>query len=134
MPSIDTAIYTRLTGSGGVAALVSRRVYDAFMPQGPTLPLVTFSQVSGLRDYVMGNQSGLVEARFQVDSWAVTASGARALAEQVRLALSNWHGESDTVTVDWCEIVNETRFFEDDTLYHRISQDYRITFRESLPV
>lgn len=133
MPSIDTAIYARLKGSAGVATLVSGRVYDAFMPQGPTLPLVTFTQVSGLRDYVMGNQSGLVEARFQVDSWALTASGARALAEQVRLALSNWHGESDTVSVDWSEIVNETRFFEDETLYHRISQDYRIAYREPLP-
>ena len=132
--SIDSALYTRLSGFAGLAALVSTRNYPLIAPQNGTYPLVTYQQISGTRDYVMGNQSGLVMARFQLDSWAqdVPAS-ARAVANQVRLALSNYHGTSDSVVIDYIELMNETVMGQPDEEFWRISQDYMVTFREALP-
>jgi hypothetical protein len=133
MASIDTALYTRLSTFAGLVALASTRVYPPPAPQGATFPLVTYQQISGIRSYVYGNQSGFVVARFQLDSWAESAIGARALSEQVRLALSNYHGTSDTIVIDYISIESEQRLFEDDVELHRISQDYMVYFRETLP-
>lgn len=131
--SIDSAIYTRLSGFAGLAALVSTRIYPAPIPQSPTYPLVTYMQVSGVRGYVYGNQDGFVQGRWQVDSWSTTSTGARALAEQVRLALSNYKGTSDSVVIDLITIENELKDYDDDASLHRVIQDYFVTYRESLP-
>jgi len=132
--SIDSALYARLAGFAGLSALVSARIYPPPIPQDPTYPLVTYQQVSGNRGYVYGpNQDGFVWARFQLDSWAETLIGARALSEQVRLALSNYHGTSDSVVIDYIRIESEQQLFEEDVEKHRISQDYFVWFRESLP-
>jgi len=133
MASIDTALYTRMTGFAGLAALVGTRIYPAPIPQGATYPLVTYQQISGVRDYVYSNQSGLVRARFQVDSYAETATGARALAEQVRLALSIYNGVSDGITIDLIQIINEERVYDDEVDLHRIIHDYMVDYREALP-
>ena len=133
MASIDTALYTRLGGFAGLTALVSTRIYPPPVPQNATYPCVSYSQVSGVRDYVMGNQSGLVQSRYQLDSWATTSTGARAVAEQVRLALSNYAGTSDTIVIDYVLMESETRIFEDESDLHRISQDFIVHYRETLP-
>lgn len=132
--SIDSAIYTRLSGFAGLSALVGTRIYPPPLPQITTYPAVSYLQISAVRDYVMGNQSGLVHARFEINSWATTTITARSVAEQVRLALSNYHGTSDSVVINWTEMVSpETVFYEDETKLHGISQDYIVTYSETTP-
>jgi hypothetical protein len=133
MASIDTALFTRMSTFAALTALVSTRIYPVTMPQAATFPCVTYQQISGVRDYVMGNQSGLVRARFQVDSWSETYAETRSVSEQVRLALSNYAGTSDTVVIDRIEMVNEERLDESESALHRIMQEYMVTFRETLP-
>ena len=134
MSSIDTALFTRLSGFAGLTALVGTRIYPPPVPQNATYPLVTLSQVSGLRSYVYGNQSGFVDARFQFDCWATTSIGARALAEQLRIALSFYRGTSDGVVIDLIRMDNEIKDYDDVAELHRIIQDYFVTYREELPV
>ena len=132
MASIDSALYTRLSGFAGLAALVSTRIYPPLAPQNATYPLVTYQQISAIRPYAMGTQIGLVQARFQLDSWAETSPGARAVSEQVRLALSNYSGTSDTIVINHCELVNEQRGDpEDQGELHRIIQDFMVWFFEA---
>lgn len=133
MGTIDSAIYTRLSGFAGLSALVSTRIYPAPIPETPTYPLVTYMQVSGVRVYAMSNQTPLVDARFQVDSWATTSTGVRALAEQVRLALSAYSGTSDSVVIDLITLENEQKIYDDEAGLHRVIQDYFIAYRETQP-
>jgi hypothetical protein len=130
--SIDTALWTRLKNFAGLA-YISSRIYPPPAPQNATYPLVIYSQVSGIRGYVYGNQDGFVRAGFQLDSYAQTAAAARALAEQVRLALSIYRGTSDGIVIDLITIENEQRVYEDDVLLHRIIQDYEVVYRETTP-
>jgi hypothetical protein len=130
MASIDTALFTRLSGN---VALAGTRIYPPPIPQNATYPLVTYQQISGVRDYVYSNQSGLVRARFQMDSYAETAMGARALAEQVRLCLSIYRGTSDTIVIDLIQIINEQRVYDEDVGLHRLIHDYQIDYREACP-
>lgn len=132
--SIDSAIYTRMSGFAGLSALVSTRIYPAGdVPQNATYPLCTYSQISGVRGYVMGGQSEFVDARFQVDSWGETSISVRAVAEQVRLGLSTYHGTSDSVVIDYIVMDNEICDYDSDAELHRIIHDYRIVYRETAP-
>lgn len=91
MSDTESLLYTRLTGHAGLAALVDTRVYPMLLPQGATLPALTYQRVSGARTH---NQSGtpiLARPRIQIDCWAATYSGAKGLAAQVRAALDGWH-------------------------------------------
>lgn len=134
MSSIDTALYTRLSGFAGLAALVGTGIYPPPAPQDATYPLVTFQQISGVRTHVMGpNETGFVDARFQVDSWATSSTSARAVAEQVRLALSCYRGTSDTIVIDLVVIENEQALYDDEVELHRIIHDYIVHYRETTP-
>lgn len=131
MSNIDTAIYTRLSTHAGLAALVSTRIYPPPAPQDATYPLVTYQQISGIREYAMTTQVGLVDGRFQFDVWAETRPGARTVAEQVRQALSNYRGTSDTIQVDFVRMDTELVDYDEDAALHRVLQDYIISYRET---
>ena len=131
--SIDSALYTRMSGFAGLIALTGTRIYPPPIPQNATYPCCTYQQISGPRGYVYGNQSGFVDARFQVDSWATTSVAVRAVAEQVRLCLSIYKGTSDSVVIDLITLIDEQRLYDDEAKLHRAVHDYMITYRESLP-
>lgn len=125
--SIDTALYTLVTSVGGVD-----RLYPPPIPDNPTYPLVTYMQISGPRSYHQQGADGLVFARFEFDSWDLVSSGARELAEEVRYVLSGFKGFSDSIDILSVFLISEQKMFEDDTKVHRVSQDYRVTYREAI--
>ena len=133
MGTIDTAIYTRLKAVSGVTDLVVSRIYPPPRPQNPTAPLITYEQNSADRSYRMGNQTGIVNTWFSVTSWDDDRVGARALADAVRLALSNYSGTSDSVVIDHIEITGESDGYDPDMEFHYFEQEYWISYRESLP-
>lgn len=124
--SIDTALYSLLTTVGGID-----RLYPPPIPDSPTYPLVTYMQVSGIRGYVQEGPDGLVIARFQFDCWDELSSGARALAEELRLVLSGFKGVSDSVDIQSAFLVSEQKLYDDAAVLHRVSQDYRVMYREA---
>lgn len=135
MAELEQAVYSRLTGHAGLAALVGSRVYPLVLPQRPTLPAVTYQRVEALRQSAMGVDTGLASARVQVDSWATTYAGSKGVAAQVRAALQRWRGTEAGVTVEDAFLERDQDLFEDEgssaegKLY-RVSQDYLIWYRE----
>lgn len=140
MASIDSALITRLKNFAGLSALVGARVFAHPLPTKSTAydpyPCVEIAQTHGRRDYVMGGQSGLVRAHFDIWAWDDSPAKVRAIAEQVRRALSGYSGTSDTVTIDHIELMDEDRVDNasdavgDDTA---IVQDYLVWYRETIP-
>jgi hypothetical protein len=116
---------TDLVGAGA-----SARIYQLHLPQTPTLEAVTFQQISGPRVHAFGSDPGLVQARFQVDSWGNTAEEAEDLAAATRGALSRWRGTVDSTVVQDSALENEIPFFEDEAGHYRMFQDYLIAFEE----
>jgi hypothetical protein len=128
--SLETVLYTRLTTFSGLAALVGLRVYARnAMPQGGMLPAVSFYRVSVERVSAMGVDTGLARARVQVDTWDTTVDGARAVAEQVRLALQRWRNNTGTVVQD-VYVLNELDLYEEETRLHRVMYDFDVVFVE----
>lgn len=91
--SIETALVKIMTDNADVNALVGSKIYPVFVPQGKSLPAITYQEISGVRDAVMNGASGLVQSRFQVNCWTKKYTEARELADLVRIALSP---ENDT--------------------------------------
>lgn len=134
---IGKAITARLKAHAGTKALVGSRVYPLRLPQGPTYPAVRYQVIGSPRVHAMGADTGQVNARVQVDSYALTYAGAQALAEQVRLALSRWEGTAGGVVVDHL-FLDGDRDMDEPTLVHggeqgiyRVMQDYIAHYQEA---
>ena len=130
MADLETVLYTRLANYAGLTALVSTRVYPLRLPQNPTLPAVTFQRITGSREHGMTADHGMAHPTLQVDSWGETYASARAVAVQVRTALSRWSdATTDPVVLD-VFASDERDMDEADVKLFRVSQDYQIWHRE----
>lgn len=130
--SIETGLYSELTTDVDVAALVSTRVYPLTLPQGYTLPAITYQRVSTERLRDLTGSSGWVMARFQIDCWAASYSAARGLADKVRAALD---GQVDTLGsetgVGMIGLMGEREILEEEIESYRVSFDFMIPYTET---
>ena len=87
--SIESSLFTALTTHAGLRALIAARLYPDAMPQGVTLPCVVYQRISTPRFQVLGATQAVAVSRprFQFSCWALTASGALAVAAELRAAL-----------------------------------------------
>ncbi len=128
--SIEAALYSKLTGDAGVAALVGNRVYPMHMPQAGTLPALVYERISTVRNYAHNGQQSPTTVRMQVDSIATTLATARSCADAVLAALSGYVGTVGTVDVRSCFADNEINLPDEETGLARVIQDFLITFME----
>lgn len=97
--SLDDAVYTLLKNDATVAALVGTRIYSMYLPEGESLPAITFQQISGVPNYSCDGAVGQRESRYQITGWGVTAVQARALAAAIDAAVSAYGGTVASVTI-----------------------------------
>ena len=136
--SIGKAIHSRLSAHSGTSALVSARIYPMRLPQPPTYPAVRYQVIGAPRTHAMGVDTGEVHARVQVDCYATTYSGVRALADQVRLALNRWGDTAGGVVVDHV-LLDEERDADEPTVVrdgergvYRVMMDFLAHYQEAV--
>jgi len=92
--NVEESLYAELATHGGVAALVGTRIYPEELPQPATLPAITYSLSSTATEHTQRETaSTIVIPDMQVQCWAETYSGAKALATQVKAALDGFVGQ-----------------------------------------
>lgn len=130
---VEVGLVSYLTGYAGLTALISTRVYPFMIPQGATMPCVTYQRIDTPRTLSHGDSGAtgtLARARIQFSSWAATLSSAMAIAEQLRAALNGKTGSIGTapnaVTVRAILVDNEMQDFEPDIEMFRVISDYLI--------
>lgn len=123
-------MFARLQAVSAVTDLVGTRVFPAPLPQGQTLPAVTYQRVSGARESAMGSDTGVAHPRIQVDCWASSYSGVKALATAVRGALQRYSGTIATVEIQDSFLKNDIDLFEDEIEANRVMLDFEIWHRE----
>lgn len=135
---LEEAIYARLMAVAALTALVGTRIYPERAPSGATRPYLSYFQVSRVGEVTLGGSGGLTTRRYQLDIWDDSYLGAKALAEQVRLALDSFHGTVAGVPFN-ATLVNELDIPErglettvGDPLTH-IAQDYLVMASETKP-
>lgn len=121
--SIGVLLRNRLA-SGGVAALVSARVYPVLLPQTPTYPAISYQRISNSGT---NGSTALRESRWQVNCWAATYAGAVSLSEAVKAAMEEHTDVSQTPGIKYSRIVNEFDDYDPDTEIYRVILDVMLT-------
>src|SRR4030067_822710 len=77
--NVETATIAYLLGDSAIGALINTRVYPLARPQGSALPAITLTRISGGPLYADDGEVGLLDARLQIDSYAVTYTAGKEL-------------------------------------------------------
>jgi len=140
---VEQALVARLEAVSGVADTVydssfsGYRIYPYKLPQNPTLPAITYTLIYGESLQSHSGSSGLRFPRYQVDAWTTLADGydsAKALQEQIRLALQGWTGTAAGVRVT--AILKDSDnpdYYDQDLKIWRVSTDYSVHHEEEIP-
>lgn len=140
---IEAGLFSHLAANAAVSALVAnadntKRIYPHRAPQGATFPRVTYFRVDSQHKHHMTAAAGHVEARLQIDCWALTYAAAKSLADAVRVALDGYRGTWSPESVRSCLLIDQRDQHEapaqaDDGGIYRVSMDFRVAFTETVP-
>jgi hypothetical protein len=121
---IEDAMYSHLSTSTALTAIVGNRIYPMLMPQDPTLPAVTFQRISNGPQWSINGPCGLDNPHMQVDCWTTSFAGSKALSDALRKAMATAGTYSAVQLTD-------QDIYEVDTEIYRVSQDYSCWFKST---
>lgn len=141
MAVIGDALHARLKAHAGTYALVGSRIFPLRLPQGIgseslPYPAVRYQIIGAPRTHVMGQDTGEVHARVQVDCYAEKYRDAHLVSAQVRAALSRWGGTAGGVNVEHIFLDDErdmdepTHEFEGEKGLYRVMLDFIVHYAE----
>lgn len=116
-----------------ITDIVDYRIYPQKLPQNPTLPAITFNQVSAVRAYQLSGPAGKARRRISINCWGTTYKSASELAEVVRGVLEPFDGYWADTNIGHIQLDNEFDLFEEEagtTGVYRVVQDYIIAHLE----
>ena len=85
--TIETDLYTTLSGNAGVSALVGTRIYPNLVPESAANPCIDYSTVAETRVDTIAGVSDMRRSMMQISCHADTYAAAKGLAEAVFSAL-----------------------------------------------
>jgi len=128
---IDAAIFTKLTTTAGITALVSSRVYPMRLPQGVTFPAISFDRVStDVRDLTHNGTNQTAQGTFQFSCFAEDPKTVKQVAAAVVSALHGWKGTVSGEKIFRSMVLNETDLFDEDMAIFQVAIDVAIMYRE----
>jgi len=110
--NIEEAFTDYLLDHAGLKALISSKLYPEEVPQGTKLPAVFWIKVSDIKDHYLTKQCELERPIYQFTAQASAKTGAKAVATQLKLALSDYQGTMNGVVVQKIELQNEMSSLE----------------------
>jgi hypothetical protein len=113
-----------------ISALIGDRVYPVRLPQGVTLPAVTYQRVAGGEDLTHSG-AGPARALVQVDCWANGYDAALTLAAAVRAALAGHRGAMGTARYVAVRIVNAIDLPEPEPVLGRRTLEVALMYEEA---
>lgn len=85
---MEADIIALMLASVPLTALVSGRIWPVSRPQNSALPGVTVTRISGAPSYADDGETGLLDARIQIDCWGSSYATVAAVADAVTAHLS----------------------------------------------
>ncbi len=129
--TFEEALFTYLSTHAGLSALVSTRLYPVVLPQGATLPAVTYMRVSTVQMRTFGDPRMGRTARIQFTVWASTYASRLAVAQQLAAALEGYDGlmgGTGGVTVLAAQGENELDDYEPTAKVYQAALDFTFTY------
>lgn len=129
---IVAALIARLEAVAAVTAISSTRLYQAVLPQSPTLPALRLQRIGEIRESHLRGGVALLRARVQIDAYgggddpigAAQALDAAVVGDASGSALVGWTGTAAGLEVVAVLPVDARENFEGDELQqYRVSRD-----------
>lgn len=127
---VEAGLRSYLTTHPEVSALVGTRVYPLALPQGVTLPAVTYQLIASVRQPAYDGIARLTQARFQIDCWAETYASLVQLARAVTGALDGYEGPLGDAVAHEVRIVSAVDGREPETALWRRTIDVTVWYSE----
>jgi hypothetical protein len=128
---MEEAFAALLLSNSALSSLVGPRIRWTLALQNEIKPYIVLNLVSSVDDITYRDVAVISESRVQIDCYALTWAGAKAISRAVKAAI-NGKGGGAAATIDRVFFDTERGIFEDtetpDKLF-RISADYRIFHR-----
>lgn len=112
MSVIEEAVQKIMVDDAGIGALAANRIYPQILPQGATLPAITWQRISGSHLEDLGGEDILAHPRLQINCWAATVSAASDLRDAVRAALVDYTGVVLAVVISHISLEDDGDLFE----------------------
>jgi hypothetical protein len=120
-------LYSLLSGSAELTAIIGNRITPAVLPKNPTFPAITFQQISD-RTTVNLDGSATNVVRIEIDCWAQTYLAAAQAQKALHDLLDGYTGTlSDGTVVKYTGSMQGPDIFEHDSLLFRTSVDFFFT-------
>jgi hypothetical protein len=107
---VDQALVTYLRNTTAISALAGTNIDWGLRPQGSALPALGLTVISRVPVDSDEGDSGLWQSRVQIDCWAASMTGAKALAMAVKALLSGKRHESTPSFLEGVWSENETDY------------------------
>lgn len=107
MAYVEEAIKTRAGAVSALTDLISTRFYPVQLPEGATMPAVTYEISSNTRAHAMGSDPGMAEPRLRCHAWADTQAVALSVAAALRTTFQDWSATVDGVVIERSFLDNE---------------------------
>lgn len=126
---MEEALLASLANDDALAALVGNRIQWEVRDQ--VSPSLALHLVDAPPDWTLKGPSGLVQARVQMDCWAETFLGAKAVGEAAKAALPPIGHVTGGVHFLSCVVLDSDRgrFGDAPNILHRTRIDVRVSFR-----
>lgn len=138
--TIESALYSYLSGKAEVNAEIATRIYPQIGPPGAVYPFLTYMVLGEDHTHDMGGASGLVNVSMQIDVWALTQKKRSEIAEVLRNVLDGFAGDmgAENLNIRQCFLESRSNFQEPETEgrekpVFRTSLDFSIWHVESSP-
>lgn len=135
--SIERALYQLLK----TANIPGNRIYALRAPQNSPNPFVIYQRTSSERWRHVNGATGMVQAVFQIDSYADQYHDARSIAQQIEEAIDGFTGTvaygsatpQATIRIGGISCQNDLDLLDetDEPFLYRVSADYLITYEQS---
>jgi len=104
---LEEALTTYLLAQSAITALIDRRFFYDEAPATTKRPYITVENISDVKDHELTGQSELEAPTFQFTIYAETKPAEKAVAKQVKAAMSDYQGTLSGLVVDYIKLINE---------------------------
>lgn len=135
---LGPALRAILLADAGVSTLLDERVYRSVLPQNPSVPAVSFVEVSAQGDHHNAGPSGLASVRVQFNCWGATPDAAYQLGLKVKAALDGLKDDvaygsnspQDVLTVRGVFFQSSQDLYDDEAKLHYRAMDFIVWYAE----
>mgnify|MGYP001054768451 CR=1 FL=1 len=84
----EIQLFNHLRNDTGISTIVSNRVYNGPLPEGATLPAITFEYVTDTPENTLCGDTGAAFNRYSISAWANTYAQAQNLKQAIKQAMN----------------------------------------------